>query len=176
MNSSFLRGFVRLTWMAGWLGCLVNGAAAATPLPAALVAKSDLTKLVGREVSEPKTMPEDMDDELGAKQTVSFYSAGNLRILVSVHRFPSAKDAVTKLTQAKVAALVDEENPKGTKVTEESGVGDRAFWATSEHGASFTVVKGANALTLAVFGQLPQPVASYHDSLRSLAATAVAKL
>jgi hypothetical protein len=176
MKNSCLRWFPGSLAVAGLFLGFATFAFAAEPVPGSLVAKADLVKLVGRDLGAPMSIPEGMDDDLGAKQTTSIYSAGDLKVIVAVFTFPSAKEAAAKLTKKKLAELIDEENPKAVTVNEESGVGDRAFWSVCKEGAGFTVVKGQRVLAIALAGELPRPAASYHDSLRSLSSAAAGKL
>jgi len=140
------------------------------------VSKADLAKVVGTEVQGLSSAPLEPDDELGAKQQVSIYQAGEMRILVVVYTFPSAAAAASKITAARVAALIDEDEPKHVKVIEEHGVGDRAFWSVADSGVGYLVVKGNQVLVVSLVAKLPRPAASYHDSLKALAASASAKL
>jgi hypothetical protein len=152
--------------------------AAADPAPGALISKADVVRLVGRDLAGPKSMPVGIDDDLGARQSVSVHGGGELRVLVAVFTFPSARDAAAKMTKSKIAELIDEENPKTVTVAEESGVGDRGFWSTCKSGVGFTVVKGTQvlAIAIAIAGELSKLAASYHDNLKSIAAAAAAKL
>lgn len=63
-----------------------------------------------------------------------------------------------------------------TAFKEVSGVGDRAFWATTGTAAQFVIVKGATVLGVSLGGTLPKPPASYEAALRAAASAAAAKL
>jgi hypothetical protein len=63
-----------------------------------------------------------------------------------------------------------------TAFKEVPGVGDRAFWASTETGAQFAILKGATVVGVSLGGTLPKPLASYEAALRAAASAAVAKL
>ncbi len=87
--------------------------------------------------------------------------------------FASAGDARKATTKELVAGRLEDEV---TTLTEESGLGDKAFWACTGTGAEYVVLKGASVVGLALGGRLARPPASYQAALRAAAASASAKL
>ena len=62
------------------------------------------------------------------------------------------------------------------KLTEEPGLGDKAYWAYTARAQQYVVLKGADVLGLALGGALPKPPASYQAALRAAATSASGKL
>lgn len=65
---------------------------------------------------------------------------------------------------------------EGSRIVEEPGLGDKAYWAYTSEGAEIVVLKGAVVLGVAVGGQLPNPPVSYRKALRAATAAALLKL
>jgi len=88
-----------------------------------------------------------------------------------IDKLQSAKKTVVVMPRQKGERLDDV-----TEFKEVTGIGDRAFWAYTETGAEFVVMKGATVLGVSLGGKLPKPPASYEAALRAAASAAAAKL
>lgn len=99
--------------------------------------------------------PEKDDDTGGISTTCSFVAAGKVVLAIRVE-FTSAAEAKKKVTPAFIKDSVAGEN---TKVTEEKGIGDLAFWAVSDDGASFVMLAGARVFSIGMGGSQKDAVA-----------------
>jgi hypothetical protein len=93
-------------------------------------------------------------------------------LIVSQVTYANAAAARKATTKELVAGRLED----GTTLAEESGVGDKAFWAYTGRAAEYVVLKGSSVLGLGLGGRLPKPPESYHAALRAAAASASAKL
>ena len=80
--------------------------------------------------------------------------------------------------EATTRELVEERYGEGEDdftITEEPGLGDKAYWAHNPRAAEFIVVKGANVLGL-ILGGMPKEPTTYRAQLRGATAMATTKL
>jgi hypothetical protein len=173
MNASFLKK-TRLALVAVFGTALLSSAAPAGAVdPSTLVSKAEATALIGQPVVATSGGPAEKDDDSGGMLSYCTFRAGPSALIVSVVSFSSATEAKAKTTRQLAAARLDGDD---AKIVEESGLGDRAFWATTANGAEYVVLKGSRVLGLALGGKPAKPPASYRDALRALAKSALEKL
>lgn len=141
--------------------------------PATLVSQAEATAVMGQPVVATPGGPAAKDDDTGGMLAYCTFRAGPTALIVSVVSFSSATEAKAKTTKQLAAARLDGDD---AKIVEESGLGDRAFWATTANGAEYVVLKGSRVLGLALGGKPAKPPASYRDALRALAKSALEKL
>lgn len=136
--------------------------------PCDLVDKAKITALLGQPAPAGVPAGPEKDEDTGAMMTHCTYQLGNQMVIVSNAAFESAAAARKATTQELVKERMDVE----AKVTQESGIGDAGFWAVSERGAMYVVLKGARVVAVALGGQLPKATATYHDALKEVTVTA----
>jgi hypothetical protein len=141
--------------------------------PCDLLDRATVVALLGQTSSGGTPAGPERDDETGGTLRYCTYRAGTAAIILSQVTFSSAAEAGKATTQELVTSRMDGE---GSKIVEEPGLGDRAFWAYTSEGAQIVVLKGAVVLGVAIGGQLPKPPASYRQALRTATAAALLKL
>jgi hypothetical protein len=165
----------KISWLAvaTLCGLVVQMADAASVDPASLVGKADVLALVGQPVLSAMPIPEEVDEDTGGMVSHCMYHMSSCAMIVSVVTFPSAAVASAKLTEQFAAGMVEGD---GAKVIAESGLGERAFWAKTDEGVEYVVLKGNHVLGLSLGGKPPKALASYRDALRALVKSALEKL
>ena len=165
----------KLSWLVVAISCglMLRISDAASVDPASLVGKAEVLALVGQPVVAVMPIPEDVDEDTGGMIAHCMYRTSSCAMIVSVVTFPSAAVASAKLTEQFAAGMVEGD---GAKVIAESGLGERAFWATTDEGVEYVVLKGTHVFGLSLGGKPPKAVASYRDALRTLVRGALEKL
>ncbi len=141
--------------------------------PCDLLDRAAAGTLAGAPVSPGISEPPEPDDETNGILSYCMYRAPKGAVIVSLVAFANAGDAKKATTKELVAGRLEGDQKE---LKEETGVGDKAFWAYTEQGAQYVVLKGANVIAVSIGGGLPKPPASYHDALRAAAASASGKL
>ena len=147
--------------------------AALAPGPCDLLDRATVSSILGKPVTDVTAAGPERDPEVGGTLTFCTYRAGSAALIVSQITFASAAAARKATTKDLVDERMEDEVAEFKEVT---GVGDRAFWAYTETGAEFVVLKGATVLGVSIGGSLPKPPASYEAALRTAASAAAAKL
>ena len=149
-------------------------AGAEPPGPCDLLSAAAASELLGQPVTTPTPSGPEPDEDTGGTRTVCVYQAGTRMLIlvrVAYASAPAARDATTQ-------ELVGERFGEGEDdftVKEESGLGDRAFWALSPRAAEYVVVKGPTVLGL-LLGGMPKEPSTYQAQLRAATAKAMTKL
>jgi len=146
---------------------------APAPGPCDLLDRATVVSILGKPVTDVSPSDPVRDEDVGGTVAYCYYRAGEAALIVSQITFASAAAAQKATTKEVVEGRMEDEV---TAFKEVSGVGDRAFWASTETGAQFVIVKGANVVGVALGGSLPKPPASYEAALRAAASAAAAKL
>ena len=141
--------------------------------PCDLLDRAAAGTLAGAPVSPGMPEPPEPDDETNGILSYCMYRAPKASVIVSLVAFPNAGDAKKATTKELVAGRLEGEQKE---LKEETGLGEKSFWAYTEEGAQYVVLKGANVIAVSMGGGLPKPPASYHDALRAAAASAAGKL
>lgn len=113
------------------------------------------------------------DEDTGGTVRYCTFRAGASAVIVSQVTFSSAAEARKATTRELVSSRMEGD---GTRIAEEPGLGDKAFWAYTSEGAEFVVLKGSVVLGVAVGGELAKPPMSYRKTLRAATAAALLKL
>ncbi len=141
--------------------------------PCNLMDRATVVALLGpASTSGASSGPEKDEDTSG---TVSYctFRAGGAAVIISQVTFSSAAEAAKATTKQLVLSRMDGE---GSKIIEESGLGDKAFWAYTTEGAEYVVLKGSIVLGVGLGGELKNSPMSYRQALRAATAAAVRKL
>lgn len=155
------------------MGLAVLASAPPAPGPCDLVDRATAVSILGKAPTDVSPSEPTRDEETGGTVVVCYYRAGESALIVSQITFANAAAAQKATTKELVEGRMEDEV---TAFKEISGVGDRAFWVTTENGAQFVIVKGATVLGVSLGGTLPKPPASYEAALRAAAIAAAAKL
>jgi hypothetical protein len=159
------------------LVALALAVALAPPVPRAtgpcdLLDPATVTALLGTPAKGMSAGPEPDEDTDGQLSYCS-YREGRLGLIVSQVEFKTAAAARKATTEQLVRGRLDDEV---IELKEQPGVGDKAYWAYTERGGSYTVLTGANVVSVALGGGLPKPPKTYQDALRAAATAAVSKM
>jgi hypothetical protein len=101
------------------------------------------------------------------------YQGSQLMLIVVVLEFPSADAARSTLNREMVSAQLEDES---AAVEEESGLGDTAYWGTTEQGRIYVVLRGARVLGVMVGGAGVGDAAQTRPALRKATAAALGRL
>ena len=101
------------------------------------------------------------------------YRAGTSAIIVSVVEFSSPAEARKELTLKLVKDRMDED---GAKVSEEPGIGEKSFYASTSEGSMYVFLKGNKVVGVAIGGQGAPKAAAVKAALKASAIAAAAKL
>jgi hypothetical protein len=148
-------------------------ALAAVSGPCDLVDRGVVTRLLGHPITATSPAPEQRDAETGGMLSYCTYEGGPAGLVVSVVRFGNVAEARHAATRRLAARRLDEAN---ATVEEEGGLGDRAFWAYTEEGAEWVVLKGTVLIGVALGGRADRPPGSLKSLLREATVAAMAKL
>ena len=157
--------------MTGLLGLVA--ALAAVPGPCDLVDRVVVARLLGHPITATSPAPEQPDDETGGRLSYCTYEGGPAGLVVSVVRFGSPAEARRAATRRLAARRLDEAN---ATVQEEHGLGDRAYWAYTEEGAEWVVLRGTVLVGIALGGRSARPPSSLKTALREATVAAMSKL
>lgn len=144
------------------------------PGPCDLLTREAAEGLLGQKVTAPQPSGPELDEDSGGMRSVCVYQAGTRMLFVIRVAFASPAAARAATTRE----LVTEHYGEGEKdftITEAPGLGDQAFWAYTDRGAEFIVVKGASVLGVTL-GGMPKAPSTYQAQLRALTVTVANKL
>ncbi|MEO8224742.1 MAG: hypothetical protein ABI661_08030 [Gammaproteobacteria bacterium] len=139
----------------------------------ALLSRPDAAAVLGQPVTTVIPAGPERDDDSGGQLSYCTYAASKAAIVLSVVEFATAAEARKQLSANLVKERMDEED---AKVTEEPGIGEKSFWGVSEHGASFTFLKGSRVVSLGLGGAAGAQAAGRKDALRRAALSVAGKL
>lgn len=139
-----------------------------------LVSKGEATSLLGQPVTHMTPSKPEKDEDTGGMLTYCSYRAGTLALVVSVVEFSSPAEARKNTTKEMAAGRLEGK----AKVTDESGLGERAYWAVSNQStaAGYTVQKGTRVLGIMLGGQGLGAPEKHKEALRKAAAGALGRL
>ena len=139
-----------------------------------LVSKGDATSLLGQQVTDMTPGKPEKDEDTGGMLSFCSYRAGTLALIVSVVEFSSPAEARKNTTKEMAASRLEGD----AKVTDESGLGDRAYWATSTKAGprGYIVQKGTRVLGVMLGGQGLGAPERHKESLRKAAVGALGRL
>ena len=120
----------------------------AQPNWCASVDKAQVGALLGGPTPAPIETGPAKDADAGGITTMCLFMQGKKGVMTMRIEFPSPQEAAKKVT---LEYLKNQQGDE-TKYVEEKGVGDRAFWAVSDEGASYVVLKGAKLYSVALGG------------------------
>ena len=143
-----------------------------SPGPCDLLSRDAAGQVLGQPAATITPSGPEPDEDTGGTRTVCVYQAGERMLIVTRVAFASAAAAKDATTQELVGERLGDED---VTVTEEPGLGDKAFWAVTPRSAEYIVLKGATALGLAL-GGMPKAASAYQAQLRAATVTATGKL
>ncbi len=141
--------------------------------PCDLIDRATVATLLGRTTPAGTPAGPERDDDTGGTIRYCTYRAGAAALILSQVSFSSAAEASKATTKELVTSRLEGE---GSKIVEEPGLGDRAYWAYTSEGAEIVVLKGSIVLGVALGGQLSNPPESYRKALHAATAAALLKL
>jgi hypothetical protein len=112
------------------------------------------------------------DRDRGARRSTCTYRHGNVTLMVKVLEYRSAELAGNNLTEETVKAELDDQ---AAKVVLESGLGDRAYWATNTVAGVYVVLSGRMVVSIRLGADNFTPD-NHQASLRKAMETALTRL
>lgn len=141
--------------------------------PCELMDRATVIALLGPTSTAGTPAGPERDDDSGGTVRYCTFRAGSAALILSQVTFSSAAEAGKATTKELVTSRMEGD---GAKITDEPGLGDRAYWAYTAEGAEFVVLKGSVVLGVALGGHLANPPVSYRKALRAATAAALLKL
>ncbi len=138
-----------------------------------IIPLAEATTLVGTGVAAPMSEGPAPDEDTGAQRSTCVYQGAQLMLAVIVLEYPTAEAAEASVTKEMVT---DELEDESATIEQEAGIGDRAYWGTTDHGAIYVVRRGPHVLAVALGGQAFTTAADYRAALRKTAQAGTARL
>lgn len=136
-----------------------------------LITSAEAEKVMGQPVESVSPFS-DLDSDYGETVFSCFYLGKDLTIVVSRVDLDSAQ-AAGKVLQQQLAKQQAED--KGVVITEESGLGEKAYWTIVEKAGIYTFLKGSNIFVVGLVG-IKGDAASYKAALLTLAKSVALKI
>jgi hypothetical protein len=159
------------------LALAVSGGSASTavapPDPCGLVTQPEAAAVIGAGVAKLMSEGPAPDEETGAQRSVCIYRNAQIMLVIMVLEFPTADAARETLTRETVSAQLEDES---ATVEQESGIGDRAYWGTTDHSVAYVVLRGSRVLGIVLGGDGLGEPAQRRAGLRKAAVTATGRL
>ena len=149
---------------------LALAAAAAASDPCGLVGRNDVAAVLGGPVLAATPAGPMRDAATGGRLTMCTYDSAAASIVVSVTAFESAALAAKAATREYALGRLE---GSGASVSEEGGIGDRAFFGTSSAGARWVALRGTSVVEVAIRSAGSKNPASLKGRLRGLVAAAL---
>lgn len=141
--------------------------------PCALMSRAEATALLGQPALAGTVSGPARDEDSSGQMSYCAYRAGTSAIIVSVVEFSSPAEARKELTLKLVKDRMDED---GAKVSEEPGIGEKSFYASTAEGSMYVFLKGNKVVGVAIGGQGAPKAAAVKAALKASATAAAAKL
>jgi hypothetical protein len=138
-----------------------------------LVTKAEASSVLGKPISAATAAPPAPDEDSKGILSYCTYRAEGAAVVVSLVTFPSASAAERAVTKEFIRERLEGDT---ATIETETGLGDRAFWAYTESGAEYVVVRGSSVVGVIVGGRGLKPAAGYKSELRKAVAAAVSRL
>ena len=136
-----------------------------------LITSAEAEEVMGQPVASVSPFS-DADSDFGETVFSCFYLGKDLTIVVSRVDLDSAQAAGMVLQQQLAKQQAEDE---GVVITEESGLGEKAYWTTVENAGIFTFLKGSNIFVVGLVG-IKGDAASYKAVLLTLAKSVESKI
>ena len=141
--------------------------------PCALLSKGDAAALLGEPVAAVVPAGPQRDEDSGGQLSYCSYRGASAAVVVSVVEFTSEPEAREQLSINLLRERMDEED---ATVTEEPGLGDRAFFGASANGSMYAFSKKNKVVGIALGGAKTSASAVSKSQLKSSALAIAAKL
>jgi len=141
--------------------------------PCGLLDRATVVALLGSSSAGGIASGPEPDEDSGGTVSYCTFKGGTGAMVVSQVTFASPEAARNAATKELVAGRMEGEE---AKISEEPGLGEKAWWTYTTEGAQFVVLKGTVVLGVAIGGGLPNPPVSYRSALRAATASALLKL
>ena len=135
-----------------------------------LITSAEAEAVMGQPVETINPYSE-LDTDYGETVFSCFYLGNELSIMVSKVELGSAQAASEAMQQQLIKEQTDSED---AIITEEPGLGEKAYWTTVENAGIFSFLKGRTVLVVGLVG-ISGDVESYKPSLLVLAKSISAK-
>jgi len=150
----------------------LNTAFAAELRPCELLSASQIASLSGvspkpAQPSGPSSHPQE-----GATSWTCIWPAGEVVLVVEVHRFRSVVDAGRAMSEVKE---ISNELPDDVIFSSVTGVGEQAFWGTSPDIAAWIARRGKSVAAVLLGGE-GKPLQAQRERLRGLVTDVLGKL
>lgn len=148
------------------------GSAASVADPCALLSKADAAALLGQPIVAVAPAGPERDEDSGGQLSFCTYRGATSAVIVSVVEFAAETEARKQLSINLVRERMDEGD---AKVTEEPGLGERAFYGASSNSAMYVFLKKNKVIGIAVGGAKVSEATASKAPLRAAALSIAAK-
>lgn len=136
-----------------------------------LLTRAEAAEVLGQAVEQVVPAAPQRDEDSGGQLSFCTYRNAKAAVVVSVVEFRSAAEARKQLSQNLVQGRMDGDE---SKVTEEPGLGERAYYGASPKGSTFVFLQKNSVVGLGVGG--PNGSGTPKESLRKAAAAVASRL
>jgi hypothetical protein len=141
--------------------------------PCAIVTPVEVSALLGATATTSASEGPVPNEDLGAQQSVCIYQTAQLTLAVMVLEFRTPEAARSRLTKDMVSAQLEDET---ATIESESGLGDLAYWGSTDHMVAYLVLHGTQVLAVILGGDgLGNPL-TRRTALRTMTAAATGRL
>jgi hypothetical protein len=137
------------------------------------MSSADASALLSQSAGAGQAAGPARDEDSSGQISFCTYRAGNTALILSVVEYSSPAEAKKALTLNLVKRRMDEDD---AKVSEESGIGEKTFYAVSGEGSMYVFLKGNKVVGLAVGGPGSPKPAAVKEALKSRGMAVAAKL
>lgn len=136
-----------------------------------LLTRAEAGEVLGQAVEQVVPAAPQRDEDSGGQLAFCTYRTSKAAVVVSVVEFRSASEARQQLSQNLVQGRMDGDE---AKVSEEPGLGERAFYGASAKGATFVFLQKNRVVGIGVGG--PSGSGTAKETLRKAAAAIASRL
>lgn len=140
--------------------------------PCTLITKTEAATVTGKAPTTVLPYGPERDPETKASVTWCVMSGAPVGIILYVDTYATAADALKMVTAERIKSLMDDD----VTVVPEPGLGDRAFWASSDTSARMVVIRGDVVMSMLIGGVDLTKAGQKRAAARALAIKALAKL
>ncbi len=141
--------------------------------PCSLMSSAEASALLSQSAGAGTAAGPARDEDSSGQISYCTYRAGNAGLILSVVEYSSPAEAKKALTLNLVKRRMDEDD---AKVSEESGIGEKTFYAVSGEGSMYVFLKGNKVVGLAVGGPGSPKPAAVKEALKTRVMAVAARL
>lgn len=144
------------------------------PDPCALLTRAEAAGLLGVAVTAVTPEGPAPDPDTGAEESTCTYGSSHRILVVSLLKFASAAEAAKAVSKEVLSSSMSGDD--SVKVVEDSGLGERAYFASTAAAASYLILRGNTAVGIGLVGEDLTDAASLRPSLRRAAQSVLGRM